>query len=88
MGHTPGRPKKPAVSHPFTDPKEIGLRAVEHLQSEVRRIYADIDQQHWSPSQKIAPSQQIIGVFGAWFLALPHLIKGIKPSDAARLIEE
>jgi hypothetical protein len=68
MERMPRRPKKAAGSHPV-DPKEMGLRAVEQLQSEVRRIYADIDRQHWSPPQKIAHFHQIFGVFGSWFLA-------------------
>jgi hypothetical protein len=58
----------------------MGLAAVERLQSEVRRIYADIDAQAWSPSQKIVHYRQILSVFAAWFLA------AMPPNDRAEAL--
>jgi hypothetical protein len=49
--------------------QEMGLRAVEQLQSEMRRIYKNIDAQNWSAPEKLAHFHQVFGVFGSWFLA-------------------
>jgi hypothetical protein len=65
----PRRPQKPAGNHPIDDHKEMGLRAVEHLQAVVRQIYDNIDTQDWRPSEKLAHFHQVLGVFGSWFLA-------------------
>jgi hypothetical protein len=62
MQHMPRQPQRLA-------PKEMGLRAVEQLQSEMRRIYTDIDAQTWSAPEKVAHFNQIFGVFASWFLA-------------------
>jgi hypothetical protein len=53
--------------------REIGLEAVERLQIEARKIYADIDAEtRLNATQKLACYSQVLGVFAGWFLgAMP-----------------
>lgn len=72
MVYMPMRPKRPAESRPIDDHKDMGLRAVEQLQNQVRMIYDSIDAQPWNPSEKLAHFHQVLGCFAGWFLAPMH----------------